>query len=64
MTKKEVDEVIMAANEVVKSIRSIDEIDEMIEKFESYLLTEGISFTTARKSKMLGRKGQGRQGDS
>ena len=33
MTKKEVDEVIMAANEVVKSIRSIDEIDEMIELF-------------------------------
>ena len=36
----------MAANEVVKSIRSIDEIDEMIEKLESYSLIEGISFTT------------------
>ena len=46
MTKKEADEVIMAANEVVKSIRSIDKIDEMIEKFESYSLIEGISFTT------------------
>lgn len=46
MTKKEVDEVIMAANEVVKSIRSIDEIDEMIERIETYSLIEGISFTT------------------
>lgn len=55
MTKKEVDEVIMAANEVVKSIRSIDEIDEMIEKFESYLLTEGISFTTAINVLQAGR---------
>lgn len=46
MTKKEVDEVIMAANEVVKNIRSIDEIDEMIERIETYSLIEGISFTT------------------
>nr|DAS35292.1 MAG TPA: hypothetical protein [Caudoviricetes sp.] len=46
MTKKEVDEVIMAANEVVKNIGSIDEIDEMIERIETYSLIEGISFTT------------------
>ena len=46
MMKKEANEIIMAATEVVNNIRSIDGIDEMIEKFESYSLIEGISFTT------------------
>ena len=46
MTKKEVNEILIAATKVVNNIKSIDKIDEMIGTFENYELKEGASFTT------------------
>lgn len=46
MTKKEVNEVIMAATEVINNIKNINKVNETIEKFEDYELKEGVSFTT------------------
>lgn len=46
MTRKEVNEIIMAATEVVSNIKNIDKADEMIEKIKDYELEEGVSFTT------------------